>query len=67
MGVAGDRGHGQILTEGNLPRCVPANAITQAGELASRGPIIAPAIAAGKLRLVAGVYNIANGAVSIVR
>ncbi len=53
--------------ERNLARCVPANAISQAGDLARRGPIVAPAIAAGKLRVVAAVYNIANGAVSIVR
>ncbi|MGV1050259.1 MAG: carbonic anhydrase, partial [Solirubrobacterales bacterium] len=53
--------------ERHLARCVPANAIAQAGEIASPGPIIAPAIAAGALRVVAAVYNIANGAVSIVR
>lgn len=53
--------------ERNLPRCVPANAIAQAGQLAARGPIIGPAIAAGNLRVVAAVYNIANGAVSVVR
>jgi carbonic anhydrase len=53
--------------ERHLRRCVTANAIAQAGAIASRGPIIAPAVAAGKIRVVAGVYNIANGAVSIVR
>jgi carbonic anhydrase len=53
--------------ERNLSRCVPANAITQADALARRGPIVAPAVASGKLRVVAAVYNIANGAVSIVR
>jgi carbonic anhydrase len=53
--------------ERNLARCVPANAISQAGDLARRGPIVAPAISAGRLRVVAAVYNIANGAVSIVR
>jgi hypothetical protein len=52
--------------ERNLARCVPANAIAQAKELARHGPIVAPAISAGKLRVVAGVYNIANGAVSVV-
>jgi carbonic anhydrase len=51
----------------NLKRCVPANAIAQAADLAGRGPIVAPAVAAGKVRVIAGVYNIANGAVSIVR
>jgi carbonic anhydrase len=51
----------------NLARCVPANAIAQATDLARRGPIIGPAVAAGTVQVVAGVYNIANGAVSIVR
>jgi carbonic anhydrase len=50
-----------------LARCVPANAIAQAQDLAGRGPIIAPAIQSGSIEVVAGVYNIANGAVSIVR
>ncbi|MGH2939955.1 MAG: carbonic anhydrase [Solirubrobacterales bacterium] len=50
-----------------LGRCVPANAIAQAQDLARRGPIIAPAIQSGSIDVVAGVYNIANGAVSIVR
>jgi carbonic anhydrase len=50
-----------------LSRCVPANAIAQAQDLSQRGPIVAPAIKAGSIQVVAGVYNIANGAVSIVR
>jgi carbonic anhydrase len=50
-----------------LGRCVPANAIAQATDLAARGPIIAPAVASRAVQVVAGVYNIANGAVSIVR
>jgi carbonic anhydrase len=53
--------------ERNLARCVPANAIAQAQDLAARGPIVAPAVAAGKVQVVAAVYNIANGAVSVVR
>ncbi len=53
--------------ERNLARCVPASAITQAGIISRSGPIVAPAVAAGKLRVVAAVYNIANGFVSIVR
>jgi carbonic anhydrase len=48
-------------------RCVPANAIAQAQDLAGRGPIVAPAVESGAIEVVAGVYNIANGAVSIVR
>jgi len=50
-----------------LGRCVPANAIAQAQNLARRGPIVAPAIESGAIEVVAGVYNIANGAISIVR
>jgi carbonic anhydrase len=50
-----------------LARCVPANAIAQAKDLARRGPIIAPAVSSGAVQVVAGVYNIANGAVSIVK
>jgi carbonic anhydrase len=50
-----------------LGRCVPANAIAQAKDLARRRPIVAPAVAARSIEVVAGVYNIANGAVSIVR
>jgi carbonic anhydrase len=50
-----------------LGRCVPANAIAQAQDLARRGPIVAPAVSSGAIDVVAGVYNIANGAVSIVR
>ncbi len=52
--------------ERNVRRCAAANAITQAGIIARSDPIVAPAVAAGKLRVVAGVYNIANGAVSVV-
>ncbi|HEY2053747.1 MAG TPA: carbonic anhydrase [Solirubrobacterales bacterium] len=50
-----------------LTRCVPANAIAQAQDLARRGPIVAPAVASGAIDVVAAVYNIANGAVSFVR
>jgi carbonic anhydrase len=53
--------------ERTLRRCVPANAIAQAQDLSRRSPIIAPAIQSGSIEVVAGVYNIANGAVSIVR
>jgi carbonic anhydrase len=51
--------------ERTLARCVPANAIAQAKDLARRGPIVAPAVAAGSIQIVGGVYNIANGAVSV--
>jgi carbonic anhydrase len=51
----------------NLARCVPANAVAQAEDIAGRGPIVSAAVKAGTIQVVAGVYNIANGAVSIVR
>jgi carbonic anhydrase len=53
--------------ERNLARCVPANAIAQSQNIAGRGPIVSAAVKAGTIQVVAGVYNIANGAVSIVR
>jgi carbonic anhydrase len=53
--------------ERTLGRCVPANAIAQAQDLARRGPIVKPAVESGSIQVVAAVYNIANGAVSIVR
>jgi carbonic anhydrase len=52
--------------ERTVARCIPANAIAQAQKLEAANPIIAPAVAAGTLQIVAGVYNIANGAVSVV-
>lgn len=53
--------------ERHVARCVTANAISQADDLAGRDPVTKPAIAAGKLRVVAAVYNLASGAVSVVR
>ncbi|HEX3737551.1 MAG TPA: carbonic anhydrase [Solirubrobacterales bacterium] len=53
--------------ERTLHRCVPANAIAQAQKLGRSGPIVAPAVEAGSVQVVSGVYNIANGAVSVVR
>jgi carbonic anhydrase len=49
-----------------LQRCISVNARSQASKLAGRGPIIAPALASGKLRVVAAVYDLANGKVSII-
>jgi carbonic anhydrase len=49
-----------------LRRCTTANARAQAAEIAGLGPIIEPAIAAQKLRVVAAVYNIPNGRVRLV-
>jgi carbonic anhydrase len=47
-------------------RCIVANAAAQARRLAETGPIVAPAVAAGQVRVVAAVYDIATGRVSLV-
>jgi carbonic anhydrase len=52
--------------ERTLDASVVVNARAQAGDIASRGPIIKPAIDAGALAVVAAVYNIADGKVSLV-
>jgi carbonic anhydrase len=52
--------------ERTLQRCASANARAQAADLASRTPIIKPAVDARKIRVVAAIYNIANGKVRIV-
>lgn len=49
-----------------LGRAIPANARAQAKQLAATGPIIKPAVAAGKLRVVAALYDIRSGRVSLV-
>jgi carbonic anhydrase len=49
-----------------LVRCTATNARAQAADLASRTPIIKPAIDAGDIRVVAAIYNIADGKVSVV-
>ncbi len=49
-----------------LEASIVANARRQAQQLASSGPIIPAAIAAGTLRVVAGVYEIAGGTVKVV-
>jgi carbonic anhydrase len=49
-----------------LDNSIVVNARAQASDIASRGPIVKPAIDAGKLAVVAGIYNIANGKVSLV-
>jgi carbonic anhydrase len=46
-----------------LIRCIRANARVQAADLAGRGPIIAPAVASGALRVVPALYEIASGRV----
>jgi carbonic anhydrase len=46
--------------------CTEVTARTQAADIAARGPIIKPAIDAERLRVVAAVYNIPDGKVSLV-
>ncbi|HEY2162072.1 MAG TPA: carbonic anhydrase [Solirubrobacteraceae bacterium] len=50
----------------NLPDAIVANAHDQAKILASKEPIIAPAVKSGQIKVLAGVYDIASGQVSLV-
>jgi carbonic anhydrase len=52
--------------ERTLSNCIVANANAHAREIASRDPIIRPAVNAGRVAVVSGVYNIADGKVSLV-
>ncbi len=49
-----------------LPTCVHVNALAQAADIASRGPIVKPAIDAGQIAVVPAVYNIKNGKVILI-
>ena len=49
-----------------VPRCISANARAQADDLASRGPIVRPAIDDGAIEVVAAVYDIGTGQVSLI-
>jgi carbonic anhydrase len=49
-----------------VDRSIVVNARAQARRVANRGPIIKPAIASGQIRVVAAVYDIATGRVSLV-
>jgi carbonic anhydrase len=46
--------------------CVRANAAAQAADIAGKAPIINKALAAGQIAVVAAVYNIKNGKVSLI-
>lgn len=52
--------------ERTLDNSTVANARAQAADIASRQPIVKPAIDSEKLAVVAAVYNIADGKVSVV-
>lgn len=49
-----------------LDRSIAANAAAQAQKLAASTPIVKPAVDAGDVRVVAAVYDIATGRVSLV-
>jgi carbonic anhydrase len=52
--------------ERTLPNCVSANARVQGADLASRGPIIKPAVEEGRIAVVAAVYDLRTGQVSFI-
>ena len=52
--------------ERTVPHCISANARAQADDLASREPIIKQAIADGQVEVVAAVYDIETGKVSLI-
>jgi carbonic anhydrase len=52
--------------ERTVDTCVPVNARAQAADIASRNPIVKPAIDAGQIAVVAAVYNIKSGKVSLI-
>lgn len=52
--------------ERTVEACVRANAEHAARELAATEPVVAPAIAAGNLRVIPAYYDIATGAVSVL-
>jgi carbonic anhydrase len=49
----------------NLNDAVAANAVAQAKILASKDPIIAPAVKSGQIKVVSAVYDLATGRVSL--
>lgn len=49
-----------------VDECVRANALDQANHLATRGPIIAPAVDEGRVRVIAAYYEIETGAVTVL-
>ncbi len=51
--------------ERTIDRCVATNANVQAQALARTGPILSTAVAAGRLRVVGAVYEIASGRVRL--
>jgi carbonic anhydrase len=58
----------RALPEGQrtIEECVRANAMVQANRLVEQQPIIAPAVAENRVRVVAAYYDIATGAVTVL-
>jgi carbonic anhydrase len=48
-----------------LPHCISVNSRAQADDISSRDPIVKPAIASGQIAVVAAVYDIKSGKVSL--
>jgi carbonic anhydrase len=49
-----------------VDNCIAVNARAQAADIASRGPIIQQAVAAGQIAVVSAVYDIRSGKVKLV-
>jgi carbonic anhydrase len=52
--------------ERTLSNSIVVNAQARASEIANSDPIIRPAVDAGRLAVVSGVYDIADGKVSLI-
>jgi carbonic anhydrase len=52
--------------ERTVPACVELNAASQAADLAGRGPIISRAVEDGQIEVVAAVYDLETGKVSLI-
>jgi carbonic anhydrase len=50
-----------------VPACVELNAAAQAADLSGRDPIIRPAVEAGQIEVVAAVYDLESGGVSVLQ
>ena len=50
----------------SVPRCISVNARAQADDLASRGPIVKQAMEEGRIAVVAAVYDIGSGSVTLL-
>jgi carbonic anhydrase len=53
--------------ERTLPSCVELNAIAQAADIAGRGPIVRQAVDVGQIEVVAAVYDLETGEVSLLQ